>query len=84
VAAAGSGVGQLALAPLIQMLEERIHLGQTILVLAAAIFSALFFALMYKIPQQVRLVATSEPVFVNLLRSPGIDVATSEPVFFNI
>jgi hypothetical protein len=57
VAAAGSGVGQLALAPLIQMLEERIHLGQTILVLAAAIFSALFFALMYKMPQQVRLVA---------------------------
>ena len=67
------------MAPIIQILEETIGLGKTIFVLSAAIFSAIAFALMYKMPKRVvkvekRTLAKS----TSLLGFPTVEYKTSD------
>jgi hypothetical protein len=67
------------MAPIIQILEETIGLGKTIFVLSAAVFSAIIFALMYKMPKKVvkvekRTLAKS----TSLLGFPTVEYKTSD------
>ena len=80
IAAAGSGVGQLALAPIIQILEEKIGLGKTIFVLSAAIFSAIGFALMYKMPSKrvVKVEKRTLAKSTSLLGFPTVEYKTGD------
>jgi len=51
IAAAGSGVGQVVLAPVLHLGTKNLGLGSTLLCLAALVASAAAFALLYKLPK---------------------------------
>jgi len=52
IAAAGSGIGQLVMAPLISLAKESLGLAFTLALLASTVFLATGFAFMYKQPKK--------------------------------
>ena len=50
IAAAGSGLGQLIMAPVIHVVDEQLGLSYTMIVLAGSVALAIFFAFIYKKP----------------------------------
>eukprot|EP00088_Acartia_fossae_P050985 TRINITY_DN5723_c0_g1_i1.p1 TRINITY_DN5723_c0_g1~~TRINITY_DN5723_c0_g1_i1.p1 ORF type:complete len:537 (+),score=99.89 TRINITY_DN5723_c0_g1_i1:266-1876(+) len=54
IAAAGSGIGQLVMAPVIHVVQTKLGLAFTMHVLAASVAFAIFFAFMYRQPRHKR------------------------------